>query len=128
MDKLVEASFICGVNYLDWLSNMVLIKKANRRWFICIDYINLNKPVQRKVLIVPDRSTCWSHLGTSLKFHGCLLKLLLGMYPKSNYLDVDDYYICIWIKLIKVFDSSLFLHLPLMNSFYDEVLGTIYCW
>ena len=29
--KLLEANFICDVNYLDWLANVVLVKKANEK-------------------------------------------------------------------------------------------------
>ena len=27
----------------DWLANMVMVKKANRKWRMCIDFIDLNK-------------------------------------------------------------------------------------
>lgn len=29
--------------FLDWLPNMVLMKKVNRKWWMYIDFINLNK-------------------------------------------------------------------------------------
>jgi len=30
-----------------WISNMMLVKKANRAWWICVDFINLNKASQK---------------------------------------------------------------------------------
>ena len=41
--KLQEASFIREVYYPDWLVNVVMVKKASRKWRMCIDFTNLNK-------------------------------------------------------------------------------------
>ncbi|XP_022157439.1 uncharacterized protein K02A2.6-like [Momordica charantia] len=41
--KLLQADFIREVHYLDWLSNVVLVKKANGKWQMCMDFTNLNK-------------------------------------------------------------------------------------
>ena len=29
--------------YLDWLANVVLVKKANGKWRMCVDFMDLNK-------------------------------------------------------------------------------------
>ena len=41
--KLQEAGFIRKVYYPDWLANVVMVKKANEKWRMCIDFIDLNK-------------------------------------------------------------------------------------
>ena len=41
--KLVTVEFIHEVYYLDWLANVVIIKKANDKWRTCMDFTNLNK-------------------------------------------------------------------------------------
>ena len=41
--KLQEADIIREVYYLDWLANMVIVKKANGKWSTCIDFTNLNR-------------------------------------------------------------------------------------
>ena len=41
--KLQEASFIREVYYPDWLANVVMVKKASRKWWMCVDFIDLNK-------------------------------------------------------------------------------------
>ena len=43
VEKLLEAGFIREVFYLDWLANMVMVKKSNGKWRMCVDFINLNK-------------------------------------------------------------------------------------
>ena len=41
--KLLEAGTIVEVHYPQWLANVVLIKKANGKWRVCIDFTDLNK-------------------------------------------------------------------------------------
>ena len=41
--KLQEASFIREVYYLDWLVNVVMVKKASGKWRMCVDFTDLNK-------------------------------------------------------------------------------------
>ena len=41
--KLQEANFNREVYYPDWLENVVIVKKANGKWRMCIDFTDLNK-------------------------------------------------------------------------------------
>ena len=41
--KLLEADFIREVYYPDWLANVVMVKKANGKWRMCVDFMDLNK-------------------------------------------------------------------------------------
>ena len=41
--KLLEVDFIREVYYPDWLANVVMVKKANRKWRMCVDFTDLNK-------------------------------------------------------------------------------------
>ena len=34
--KLQEVDFIQEVHYPDWLANVVMVKKANRKWRMCV--------------------------------------------------------------------------------------------
>ena len=43
VEKLLEVDFIREVFYLDWLVNMVMVKKSNGKWRMCIDFTDLNK-------------------------------------------------------------------------------------
>ena len=40
---LQEAGFIKEVYYPDWLANVVMVKKANGKWRMCVDFTDLNK-------------------------------------------------------------------------------------
>ena len=41
--KLQEAIFIREVYYPDWLVNVIMVKKASRKWRMCVDFTDLNK-------------------------------------------------------------------------------------
>jgi len=53
-DKLLNAGFIEEAQYTTWLSNVVLVKKANGKWRMCVDYTNLNKPCPRDAYPLPN--------------------------------------------------------------------------
>ena len=41
--KLLEVDFFREVYYSDWLANVVMVKKANEKWRMCVDFTGLNK-------------------------------------------------------------------------------------
>nr|XP_025627610.1 uncharacterized protein LOC112720758 [Arachis hypogaea] len=43
VQTLLEAGFIREVKYPAWLANVVLVKKQNGKWRMCVDYTDLNK-------------------------------------------------------------------------------------
>ena len=43
VNKLLSVGFIQEVYYPDWLANVVLVKKANGKWRMCVDFTDLNK-------------------------------------------------------------------------------------
>ena len=43
VQKLLEAGFARKCQYLEWISNAVLVKKSNGTWRICVDFTDLNK-------------------------------------------------------------------------------------
>ena len=63
VEKLLKAQFIREVYYPDWLTNVVLVKKSNGKWRMCMDFTNLNKacpkdsfPLQRIDALVDSTS------------------------------------------------------------------------
>ncbi|KAL5570533.1 hypothetical protein UlMin_027108 [Ulmus minor] len=42
VDKLLKAGFIEEANYPDWIANVILVKKANGNWRVCVDFTDLN--------------------------------------------------------------------------------------
>ena len=41
--KLLQVGAIREVEYSEWLANVVLVKKTNGKWRLCIDFIDINK-------------------------------------------------------------------------------------
>ncbi|XP_062167045.1 uncharacterized protein LOC133873343 [Alnus glutinosa] len=48
--KLLEAGFIREVDYPEWLANVVLVKKVNGKWRMCVDFTDLNKACPKRLL------------------------------------------------------------------------------
>jgi len=53
-DKLLNVGFIEEAHYTTWLSNVVLVKKANGKWRMCVDYTDLNKACARDAYPLPN--------------------------------------------------------------------------
>ena len=43
VQKLLEADFIQEVYYPNWLGNVVMVKKANGKWRMFVDFTDLNR-------------------------------------------------------------------------------------
>ncbi|XP_042950141.1 uncharacterized protein LOC122282257 [Carya illinoinensis] len=55
VERLLAASFIREAYYLEWLSNVVLLKKkkVNGKWRMCVDFTNLNKAFPKDSFPLP---------------------------------------------------------------------------
>ena len=51
--KLLTAGFIREVYYLEWLANVVLVKKVNGKWRMCVDFIDLNSACPKDSFPLP---------------------------------------------------------------------------
>ena len=53
VNKLLQARAIREVEYLDWLANVVLFKKANDKWRLCIDFTDVNRACPKDSFPLP---------------------------------------------------------------------------
>ena len=51
--KLLQAGAIREVEYPEWLANVVLVKKANDKWRLCIDFIDVNRACPKDSFPLP---------------------------------------------------------------------------
>jgi hypothetical protein len=51
--RLLSAGVIREVKYPEWLANTVMVKKANSKWRMCIDFIDLNKACPKDEFPLP---------------------------------------------------------------------------
>jgi hypothetical protein len=47
------AGFIREVYYPDWLANVVMVKKSNGKWKMCVDFMDLNKACPKDSFPLP---------------------------------------------------------------------------
>ena len=57
VQKLLEANFIREVYYPDWLANVIMVKKANGKWRMCIDFMDLNRAYPKDSYPLPRIDT-----------------------------------------------------------------------
>ncbi|KAJ4715162.1 Retrovirus-related Pol polyprotein from transposon opus [Melia azedarach] len=53
VDKLLRAGFIRESQYPDWVSNVVLVRKPNGKWRMCVDFTDLNKACPKDSFPLP---------------------------------------------------------------------------
>jgi len=52
--KLLSVGHIRKIQYPEWLTNVVLVKKANEKWRMCVDFTNLNKACPKDSYPLPS--------------------------------------------------------------------------
>ena len=53
MNKLKRAGAVKEVFYLEWLANTVVVKKKNEKWWVCVDFTDLNKACPNDPFLMP---------------------------------------------------------------------------
>ena len=53
VDKILQAGAIREVEYPEWLANVVLVKKANGKWRLCIDFTDVNRACPKDSFPLP---------------------------------------------------------------------------
>jgi hypothetical protein len=53
VEKLLKVQFIEEVYYPDWLANVVLVRKSNGKWRMCVDFTDLNKACPKDSFPLP---------------------------------------------------------------------------
>ena len=53
VEKLLEADFIREVFYPEWLANVVMVKKSNGKWRMCVDFTDLSKAYPKDSFPLP---------------------------------------------------------------------------
>ena len=53
VNKQLAANFIREVYYPKWLANVVMIKKANGKWRMCVDFTDLNNACSNDSFLLP---------------------------------------------------------------------------
>jgi len=58
----LSAGHIREIQYPEWLANVVLVKKANEKWRMCVDFTDLNKACPRIHIRCPALIPWWTTL------------------------------------------------------------------
>ncbi|XP_050222531.1 uncharacterized protein LOC126672623 [Mercurialis annua] len=128
IDKLIKAGFIRKVHYLEWLINVVLIKKANGKWRPCIDFTDLNYACPKDSFPLPNidqlvDATCgflvYDFLDASQGYHQIQMNKDDDKKTKNVGVYVDD----IVVKLLRIEDHIRDLEETFEKSDIGKFLG-----
>ena len=53
VNKLLAANFIRDAHYPEWLANVAMVKKANGKWRMCVDFTDLNQACPKDSFPLP---------------------------------------------------------------------------
>ena len=53
VEELLTAGFIWEVYYPEWLANVVMVKKSNGKWCMCVDFTDLNRAYPKDSFPLP---------------------------------------------------------------------------
>ena len=76
--KLLDASNIREIQYPEWLANVVLVKKANGKWRMCVDFIDLNKVFPKDSYPLPSINALVDSVS------GCKLLSFMDVFSRYN--------------------------------------------
>jgi len=82
--KLVTVEFVCKVYYPNWLANIVIVKKANGKWRMCVNFTNLNKACPKDSYPLP----CIDQLVDSIVGHKLLS--FMDAFLRYNQIKMDE--------------------------------------
>ena len=76
--KMLSAEHIREIQYPEWLANVVLVKKANGKWRMCVDFTDLNKACPKDSYPLPNIDAL---LDSAL---GCKMLSFLDAFSRYN--------------------------------------------
>jgi hypothetical protein len=102
--RLLSAGVIREVTHLEWLANTVMVKKANGKWRMCIDFTNLNKACPKDEFPLPridslidaaTTSELMSLLDCYSSYHQIWMKK--EDEPKTSFITPSGTYCYLWM-------------------------------
>jgi len=77
-EKLLKSGHIREIQYPEWLVNVVLVKKANGKWRMCVDFTDLNKVCSKDSYPLPSIDALVDNAS------GCKLLSFLDAFSSYN--------------------------------------------
>jgi len=78
--KLLSAGHIREIQYPEWLANVILVKKANGKWRMCVDFTDLNKACPKDSCPLPNIDALVDSAS------GCKMLSFLDAFSRYNHI------------------------------------------
>jgi hypothetical protein len=102
--RLLSVGVTIEVTYPEWLANTMMVKKANRKWRICIDFTYLNRACPKDEFLLPRIDSLIDAVATSELMS--LLDYYSGYHqiwmkkedePKTSFITPSGTYCYLWM-------------------------------
>ena len=127
--KLLQARAIMEVEYPEWLANVVLVKKANGKWRLCIDFTDINKACPKdnfllsRIDLIVDATTGHELLSFMDAFSGYnQISMDPGDQEKTSFVTAQGTY-CYRVMLFGIKNAGA-TYQRLVNRMFQNQIGT----
>ena len=128
--SILDVGFIREIVYPTWLSNVIMVKKSNGKWRMCVDYSDLNKACPKDPYLLPsidglvDAASEYRFLSfmnaylwyNQIPIHLCDKEKTTFITPMANY--------CYKVMSFNLKDTGVTYH-KLMNKVFSEHIGDL---
>ncbi|KAL8116987.1 hypothetical protein AgCh_023241 [Apium graveolens] len=126
--KLLEAGFIEEIQFPEWLINPVMVKKANGKWRMCVDFTDLNDacpkgcfPLPRKDTLI-DATAGHAMLSFMDGFSGYnQIKMQKGDIPKVSF--ITDFGVYCYLVMAFGLKNAGATYQRLANKIFKDLIG-----
>ncbi|RDX93044.1 hypothetical protein CR513_24746, partial [Mucuna pruriens] len=126
--KLISAGIVREVQYPTWLTNVVMVRKANGKWRMCTDYTDLNKACPKDSYPLPDIDRLVDNVAgfTFLSFMNAYSGYnQIRMHPKDEEKTTfisDEWAFCYQVMPFGLKNAGA-TYQRLMDKIFKEILG-----
>ncbi|XP_075494789.1 uncharacterized protein LOC142532359 [Primulina tabacum] len=128
LDLSTRADQIQEIQFLTWLSNVVLVQKAAGKWMMCVDFRDLNKACPKDHYSLPsinqlvDSTSGYELLSFMDAYQGYhQISLANNDQDKSNFITSGGSFCCVVMPFELKNIGATYQHL--MNKVFDKQLG-----
>ena len=115
------------MQYSEWLTNVVVVRKKNEKWRVCIDFTNLNQACPNDSFPLPhidmlDTTAGHEFLSFMDAFFG-YNQVLMHPDDQEKTSFITEWGIFCYIVMLFILKNAIATYQPLVNKIFQDLLG-----
>jgi len=123
--KLLSAEHIREIQYPEWLANVVLVKKANGKWRMCVDLTNLKKACPKDSYPLPNIDALVDNASS------CKMLSFLDAFSGNNQIRMhprDESKTAFMTETCSYYYKVMPFGLKNAGATYERLMDKVLCW